>query len=174
MDGFLEAVAEVMRTCDSGRWPDIPPPRPEMPVTQPQAPPADPLPVRLKKGVQYLAQLWQANTRCPDGWSTHCSCLTPNHFCAAKTKWLKLAKEDNRPFVQASDPYGVIGMMKIEELEATGLTITVQVPAFGKATFGPKGDFDLAFLLESFRDKENGVAQFLNLIQLVAKARNSQ
>jgi hypothetical protein len=173
VDGFLEAAAEVLRTCDSGRWPDIPPPRPEMPVTQQPAAPVEPVAVRLKKGAQYLAKLWQENTRCPDGWSTNCSCLAPNHFCAAKTKWLKLAKEDNRQFVQASDPYGVIGMMKVDELEATGLTITVQVPAFGKATFGPKGDFDLQLLLDAFRDPD-GVSNFLQLIQLVAKERNGR
>lgn len=167
MEGtFLDDIRPILEKVDSGRWPDCGPERNLIPMveTAPTTPP--PVTDRLKKGAEYLAKLWRENQRCPLGWSTSCSCVTPTPFCKAKLKWLKLAEEDKRVLIPSNDPYGLIGMMKVAEVEATGLTLTVQFPAFGKMGFGPKGEFDTQALLDAYLEPD-GVVTLLKLIQQI-------
>lgn len=159
---FLEDIRPILAKVDCGRWIDCPPEPPELkPMTTPE-----PIPERLKKGAEYLAKLWRENKRCPLGWSTSCSCVAPTPFCKAKLKWLGLAKEDKRAVLPSNDPYGLIGMMKVSEVEATGMTIIIQVPAFGKVGFGPKGEFDVHTLLDAYNDPD-GITSLLKLIQMI-------
>lgn len=159
---FLDAIRPILDKVDSGRWPACPPEeRNLIPMTTPE-----PIPDRLKKGAEYLAKLWRENQRCPLGWSTSCSCVAPTPFCKAKLKWIGLAKEDKRAVLPSNDPYGLIGMMKVCEVEATGLTITIQMPAFGKVSFGPKGEFEARTLLDAYLEPD-GITGLLKLIQLI-------
>ena len=159
---FLDAIRPILAKVDSGRWPDCyPDERNLIPMTQPE-----PIPDRLKKGAEYLSKLWRENQRCPLGWSTSCSCTIPTPFCKAKLKWLGLAKEAGRVLIPSNDPYGIIGMMKVAEVEATGFTLVIQIPAFGKVGFGPKGEFDVGTLLDAYREPD-GITSLLKLIQMI-------
>jgi len=90
----------------------------------------EPLPInqRLYKGAEILGKFYRAGKRCMNGWAG--ICLDPDEaksgFCRAKLQWLALAAgESDRDLSGVESEFGLVEAMKLSELDASGLTITL-------------------------------------------------
>jgi hypothetical protein len=102
---------------------------------------------RLLKGARILGEIWERGDRCGLGWSKECDCESPNPFCEAKARWLKLVEQERaagekRPWTPKSDhPFYIADVMKVSEVVATKVTVKLEVPDVGTIKVGPKGDY---------------------------------
>lgn len=92
---------------------------------------------RLIRGAALLGKLARKKEVCSSGWAPTCPCAEPKDFCRAKALWVTLAAEDGRE--TPGTPTGIVDAMTFVELEASGLTVTYDVPEAGPVAVGPKG-----------------------------------
>lgn len=92
---------------------------------------------RLVNGAKLLGSLWRAGDRCMNGWSVGCLDSAPSGFCEAKAQWIELARETGRTI--SEEPFRLAVAMTDEELEATGMTLSIDIPEYGPVRLGPKG-----------------------------------
>lgn len=87
---------------------------------------------RLVKGAEILGDYWRAGTRCKSGWRATCSCdseQTP--FCRAKVKWIGVLRDFYKGYpsgLTGTEEYFMIEAMTLSMVEASGLTVLVEVP----------------------------------------------
>lgn len=122
---------------------------------------------RLLKGAQKLAEFWRAGLRCETtGWRLQeCECATKTTFCGAKGLWLALLFQDPdlpvRGEPNAKSEFGLIDMMRLTELEATGFTVRTDAPKLKDVKIGPKGELSLGELLK-MRDEPDMIPPILD------------
>lgn len=109
---------------------------------------------RLLNGAKLLGQLWRSGVRCGSGWSAGCLCGSPVKFCRAKEQWMRLADKAGRT-VDVASQWAFIEAMTIDELEATGLTLTRDLGDLGKVKVGPAGDFPVREFMKICGDQES-------------------
>jgi hypothetical protein len=94
------------------------------------------LPGRLKIGAGHLGRLWKEGLRCKSGWRSTCSCgLDQTVFCRTKLKWIDVLRElrGGYPYgLAGTEEYFVIEAMTLSMVEASGLTVLVEVPGARK------------------------------------------
>lgn len=89
------------------------------------------IPARLLRGAEVLGRLWRDEGKPPCGWKAVCDCKSKLEFCAAKLKWVDLAREyyQGDPWgLRGDEPFYMIEAMTNSQFKATGLTALVQVP----------------------------------------------
>jgi len=96
---------------------------------------------RLLRGAAHMGKLWLAKAvKAECGWALDCRCPEPSSWCKAKALWLRLAVEDERVTSETIDgPFALVALMSAEEIVATKLTVTFDLPDLGKIMLGPKG-----------------------------------
>lgn len=104
-----------------------------------------PLAERLVRGASVMGRLWREGKKCERIWAFDCNCdeAKKTDFCKAKAQWTKLYLEGGREIDFGGD-FGIIEAMTSGELNASGLTLTLDVPEIGKVKVGPKGDLPWA------------------------------
>lgn len=115
-----------------------------------------PLDERLLRGAIHLGKLWFAKTVKADcGWTLDCKCPQPSAWCKAKTLWYRLAVEDGRVTSETEEgPFALVGLMRVDELAASALTVTFELPDLGKFALGPKGQMQWEMFLGLVKDRE--------------------
>lgn len=109
-----------------------------------------PLADRLVRGAAVLGRLWREEKRCDLGLAFDCFCADEklSEFCRAKRQWTKLFCETGRDGIDFGpsdgNGFGVIEAMTSAELNASGLTLTLDMDQIGKVKVGPKGDLPWA------------------------------
>jgi hypothetical protein len=102
------------------------------------------LPGRLTVGAGHLGRFWKAGIRCAAGWRGSCQCDPQTSFCKAKLKWIEILKElhGGLPYgMTGAEEYFVIESMTLSMIEASGLTVIVEVPGARKTIkFGGKSE----------------------------------
>lgn len=118
-----------------------------------------PVEIRLVNGAKVLGQLYRAGGRCEEGWACGCS-RKISKFCIAKGQWLALAIQASRPLPDQDGPFALIEMMTPAEFDASGLTLTVELPEIGTVKIGPKGQMSMADLLTLAANPESAKGTF--------------
>jgi len=114
---------------------------------------------RLLRGAEMLGRLWKGDfRRCESGWSPMCSCERRSDFCQAKELWIRLALEDGRQIDEFS-PMAIIEAMKVSEIKAAGLTLSVQFPS-GTVDVGPTSGMNWDTLLQNMGHPDDLVSVF--------------
>jgi hypothetical protein len=124
------------------------------------------IPPRLLKGAKVLGHLWKSGNRCGNGWALHCSDPEggEHEFCRAKDKWIGLLEDlgaQRLTDVDPKSPFGILEAMTVRELEATGLTVNVDVRGLGPCPFGPAGQPWENFEHLASDDQNWGTAQLM-------------
>lgn len=112
-----------------------------------------PIKTRLLNGARLLGTLWNSQVRCPNGWK-ECACVDAEKtkFCRGKTQWLVLATEDRAPHVRYVDRESSIYLlecMSTAELDATGVTVKIEMQEVGVISVGSKGEISWKALYET-------------------------
>lgn len=104
--------------------------------------------VRLVKGARLLGNLFRRKQMTSCGWGLCGSgilCEHPDEWCRAKRLWVRLALELGRS-LEAGD-FGLAESFTLEEFEASGITLAVEVPDAGMIKVGgPKGEVPIRAL----------------------------
>jgi hypothetical protein len=102
-----------------------------------------PVSERLLRGAAHMGRLWLKKIKAECGWAFACPCMidgTMTEWCKAKALWFKLAVEDRRVTGETADgPFALIELMTVDEVVATKLTVTFDLPGLGEIMLGPKG-----------------------------------
>lgn len=98
------------------------------------------LPSRLLAGAKVLGRLHKENVRCSSmGWSVGCTCGTgETEFCDAKRRWMALWVDWSGLDAPAG-PYAILEAMSKRQFEASGLTVTVELPGGARVKIGAGG-----------------------------------
>lgn len=111
---------------------------------------------RLLRGAAHMGRLWLAKKEAAAcGWTLGCTCTAPSAWCKAKALWLRLAIEDERVTSETEEgPFALLALMSVEELVATRLTVTFDLPDLGKIMLGPKGQIPWETFFALVKDRD--------------------
>jgi hypothetical protein len=130
------------------------------------------LPKRLAVGASHLGKFWKEGIRCKSGWREACSCgAEQTVFCRLKFKWIVMLKEYRNGYpdsLTGEEEYFLIEAMTPSMIEASGLTVLVEVPgALGPIKLGgPAASWNLFWELASMdEDRRPGFLTATFLIQ---------
>lgn len=128
---------------------------------------------RLLDGARQIGNFFRAGERCQTmGWMIKfaegaescevllepqelCKCgAKATRFCKAKVKWLMLCLEESREIFAGE--FGLAWTMMGKEWDATGLTLSWEVPEIGVVMVGPKSGITMKNLIELGADPLSG------------------
>lgn len=132
---------------------------------------------RLTDGARMLGNLWHRGKRCKLGFDIAesdialgpCPCEKKNDFCRARELWLKLAMERGQE-IEVGSSAMVFVTMSPGQLDATGVTLTVESEKAGVLRIGPKGTMSAAYLRKLAEDPKSALSIF-GLTKAFPKAR---
>lgn len=131
-------------------------------------------PNRLALGASHLGKSWRDGIRCKSGWQGICSCgPEQNVFCRTKLKWIEMLKEYRNGLpdgLTGSEEYFLIEAMTPAMIEASGLTVLVEVPGAIKPIRigGPVDSWNLFAELAAM--DQDSVPAFLMTVTLIQEA----
>lgn len=111
---------------------------------------------RLLRGAAHMGRLWLSKKVVAGcGWTLGCQCASITEWCKAKVLWVRLAIEDERVTSETGNgPFGIIELMSTEEIVASKLTVTFDLPDLGKLALGPKGQIPWETFFALVKDKD--------------------
>lgn len=119
-----------------------------------------PATARLMAGAKILGSLWKKKIRCKEGWRIlwdeghpDCPCNPMTEFCKAKQQWAMLAIGAGRELEEG--PCGIIQMMTVSELDASGVVANAEVTGVGAFRIGTGGNSTAKDLVELAKDPES-------------------
>jgi hypothetical protein len=146
-----------------------------------------PMVQRLFEGAKIVGDLWRKGERClTAGWAVKgfegaescedqfdadelCKCgVKATRFCKAKVQWMVLAMAEPRDIVTGE--FGFALTMKRSEWDASGLTLTWNVPEIGALKIGVKGALTMKEL-QGLMDEPLAARATLQLIRAFPGAK---